>query len=279
MISRSADIQNIELDLFIEAVARRHGYDFRNYAKASLKRRVTGLAHKMGCGSIAELLPLVLHEGELLPEILAGLSVPVTRMFRDPSVFRAIRETLLPLLASHPGLSIWQAGCATGEEVYSLAILLAEAGLLDHTRIHATDINGAALARAEAGLFPARMIEDTAEHYAAAGGRRDLADYFSLDGGGATVAGTIRDHVSFAHHNLVSDGVFCGADLVVCRNVLIYFDRQLQDRVLKLFELSLTDGGFLCLGGKENVAFSSVAPRFTVLDATARLYRKRVRPG
>ncbi len=273
MPSKPGSIQSIELDLFIEAVARRHGLDFRNYARASLRRRVVGLAHKLGCASIAELLPRVLHDDELLPEILTGLSVPVTRMFRDPPVFRAMVETLRG--AALPSLTVWQAGCATGEEVYSLAILLEEAGLLRNTRIFATDINGTALAKAEAGVFPARMIDDNGEAYAQAGGTGDLASYFSRERGAVTVAAALSDHITFFHHNLVSDRGFCAANLVVCRNVLIYFDRQLQDRVLGLLEASLLEGGFLCLGSKENIVFSAVAPRFAVMDAALRLYRKR----
>ncbi|TAN71277.1 MAG: protein-glutamate O-methyltransferase CheR, partial [Magnetospirillum sp.] len=232
------------------------------------------LATRLGCGSIAELLPRVLYDGDLLPEILAGLSVPVTKMFRDPPVFRAIVDTLLPMLATYPRLNIWQAGCATGEEVYSLAILLEEAGLLHKAQIYATDINDVALAKAEDGIFPARMIEDYAENYTRAGGMRTLASYFSLGYGFAKVSSAIKDHISFAHHNLVSDGVFCEVNLVVCRNVLIYFDRLLQDRVLGLFEASLSRGGFLCLGNKENIIFSAVAPHFTPVDAALRLYKK-----
>ncbi|MDO8607065.1 MAG: protein-glutamate O-methyltransferase CheR [Phaeospirillum sp.] len=274
MPAKSASIHSIELDLFIEAMTRRHGYDFSNYARASLKRRVAGLAQKLGFASVAELLPRLLYDGDLLPEILAGLSVPVTKMFRDPMVFKAMVETLLPMLATYPRLNIWQAGCATGEEVYSLAILLEEAGLLHKAQIYATDINDAALAKAEEGIFPAKMVEEHADNYLHAGGTRTLASHFSLGYGFAKVSGAIKDHISFAHHNLVSDGVFCEVNLVVCRNVLIYFDRHLQDRVLGLFETSLSRGGFLCLGSKENIAFSAAAPHFTPVNAALRLYKK-----
>lgn len=267
-------IQSIELDLFIEAVARRYGYDFRNYARASLKRRVGALATKLGCPSIADLLPLVLR-GDLLTDILTSLSVPVTSMFRDPPVFEAIAAKVLPLLADLPEITIWQAGCATGEEVYSLAILLEEAGLLARTRIYATDINEVVLDKARGGVFPAKMIEEMKSQYRQAGGRRELDAYFSVTGKMARVGGGLKDHIVFASHNLVSDGVFCEAQMVVCRNVLIYFDRHLQDRVLKVFQSSLSDGGFLCLGGKENILFSAVAPQFVPVEAALRLYRKR----
>jgi chemotaxis protein methyltransferase CheR len=275
MPGRVANLHSIELDLVLEALARRHGYDFRNYARASLKRRMAGLAHKLGCANVAELVPRLLYDDALLPEILAGLSVPVTEMFRDPLVFKAIRDTLLPELATQPRINIWQAGCATGEEVYSLAILLDEADLLHKTQIYATDINDIALAKAEEGIFPAKTIEKYSENYLKAGGQRALASYFSMGYGFAKIDGAIKDRISFAHHNLVADGVFCEVHLVVCRNVLIYFDRILQDRVLGLFSDSLSRGGFLCLGTKENVAFSAAAPQFVPVDAAQRLYKKR----
>ncbi|CAA7614413.1 protein-glutamate O-methyltransferase CheR [Magnetospirillum sp. SS-4] len=275
MPARASSIHGIEMDLVLEALARRHGYDFRHYARASLKRRMTGLAQKLGCAHIAELVPRVLHDDALLPEILAGLSVPVTEMFRDPPVFKAIRDTLLPMLATHPRINIWQAGCATGEEVYSLAILLKEADLLHKTQIYATDINDIALAKAEDGIFPAKAIEKYSDNYLKAGGQGALASYFSMGYGFAKIDAAIKEHISFAHHNLVADGVFCEVGLVVCRNVLIYFDRVLQDRVLGLFSDSLSRGGFLCLGTKENVTFSAAAPLFAAVDPALRLYKKR----
>jgi chemotaxis protein methyltransferase CheR len=275
MPGRSSSIHGIEMDLVLEALARRHGYDFRGYARASLKRRISALAHRLGCATIADLVPKVLHEDSLLPEILVGLSVPVTEMFRDPPVFKAIRHSLAPMLATYPRLNIWQAGCATGEEVYSLAILLEEEGLLHKAQIYATDINDIALAKAEDGIYPVKQIEKYAENYHKAGGAKDLLSYFSLGYGFAKINAAIKDHISFAHHNLVSDGVFCEVNLVVCRNVLIYFDRHLQDRVLGLFEASLSRGGFLCLGTKENISFSSSASHFAPVDAALRLYKKR----
>jgi chemotaxis protein methyltransferase CheR len=275
MPGRADPIAMLELDLALEALARRHGYDFTGYARASLRRRVAALAHRLDCQTIAHLIPRILYEPELLPEVLAGLSVPVTEMFRDPLAFKAIRDSVAPVLATHPRINVWLAGCATGEEAYSLAILLLEAGLLHKTQIYATDINDSALAAAEDGVYPTKAMEKAAESHMASGGLRPLASYFSLGYGFAKIDSAIREKVSFAHHNLVSDGVFCEVNLVMCRNVLIYFDRQLQDRVLRLFETSLSRGGFLCLGAKENVAFSSVAGAFQPQDQTHRLFRKR----
>lgn len=278
MPNRLSPLHALELDLVLSAISRRHGYDFSGYARASLRRRVTALANRLGCANIGELIPRILYDDTVLPAILTGLSVPVTEMFRDPQVFKALGETVLPLLATYPRLNIWQAGCATGEEVYSLAILLAEAGLLHKAQIYATDINDQALATAEEGIFPAKMIEKYSENYLKAGGRRSLESHFSLGYGFARIAPDIREHISFAHHNLVSDGVFCEVNLVICRNVLIYFDRTLQDRVLGLFASALSRSGFLCLGTKENIAFSAAAPLFAPVDAGLRLFRKRGTP-
>jgi chemotaxis protein methyltransferase CheR len=264
----------LEVDLFVEAMARHHGYDFSHYAKASLRRRVAALARQMGCATIADLLPRVLHDDSLLPTILATLSVPVTEMFRDPQVFRAISERVLPVLATYPRLNIWQAGSATGEEAYSLAILLEEAGLLHKTQIYATDINDDAIAKAEEGILTSEHVARYDESYRKAGGTKALAHYFSLGYGFAKISSSLKDHISFAHHNLVSDGVFCEVNMVICRNVLIYFDRKLQDHVMGLFEASLSRGGFLCLGMRENPGMSPAAHHFQPIDRDLRLFKK-----
>jgi chemotaxis protein methyltransferase CheR len=267
------EIEDIEIDLFVEALRRRHGYDFRHYAKASLRRRVDGLAMALGYTGIAEAIPRLLYDETVLGTVLSGLSVPVTDMFRDPHVFAGIREQVVPLLDTYPRLNIWQAGCATGDEVYSLAILLEEAGLLHKTQIYATDINDVALAKAEEGIFPAAALDGFAGNYQRAGGCRALQDYFSFAYGFAKIRGDLKDHVSFAHHNLVSDGVFCEVHMVLCRNVLIYFDRVLQQRVLGLFADSLIRGGFLCLGTRETVAAFGIGQRFTSVDKALRLFK------
>ncbi|CAA7615003.1 putative methyltransferase Cher3 [Candidatus Terasakiella magnetica] len=269
-----SDIETIEIDLFVEAMARRHGYDFRHYAKASLRRRVAGMLDALGCTTVAEMLPLILHQPELLPSILSNLSVPVTEMFRDPPVFKALRTEVIPVLATYPRLNIWQAGCATGEEAYSLAILLAETGLLERSQIYATDINDAALAKAEEGIYPAEIITKYAESHRLAGGSLDLQSYFSMAYGFGKIDPAIRAHVSFAHHNLVADGVFCEVNMIVCRNVMIYFDTLLQNRVLDLFGQSLVRNGFLCLGSRENVAFAAAGRQFATVNKILRIYKK-----
>ncbi len=269
------EIETIELELFIDAVRRRHGYDFANYARASLTRRVRGLAHKFGRASISGLIPMVMRDEGILPEILSNLSVPVTEMFRDPVVFKAMREQVIPVLRSFPRINVWQAGCATGEEVYSLAILLAEEGLLDKAMIYATDINDTALHAAEEGVYPIEALEVHERNYRRAGGKGTLQDYYHERYGFGRMDESLRSKIVFAHHNLGADGVFCEMELVLCRNVFIYFDNTLQNKVLRLFRDSLARGGFLCIGTKECIRFSEVMESFRVIAQNERIFQKR----
>jgi chemotaxis protein methyltransferase CheR len=247
-----AAFQDLEVTLFLEALFLRHGYDFRNYAKASSKRRVMSLAATHG-GAVVELIPRLFRDEHFLSEVLAHLSVPVTEMFRDPPVFKALRETVFPHLNSYPRINIWQAGCATGEEVYSLAIALEEEGLLERTQIYATDINDLALHKAEEGIFAVRTLPEFERNHRSAGGKAKLSDFFVTNGEFFRIDERLRRKIVFAHHNLVSDGVFCEVQLILCRNVLIYFNNDLQRQVLGLFYKSLTRGGFLCLGTRESL--------------------------
>lgn len=267
------DIDDIEVDAFVQAMARRHGYDFAGYAPASLKRRVLGLAQAMQADSVGALTARVLRDDALVPQVIAGLSVPVSEMFRNPSVFRKLREEVFPILASYPHINIWQAGCAHGQEVYSLAILLEEAGLYERCQIYATDFNDEALARAQEGIFPVRDARQYTENYLAAGGRRSLSDYYHARYDFMKLDERLRRRVTFANHNLVCDGVFCEAHLILCRNVLIYFADDLQDRVLGLFRDSLVRGGFLCLGNRESISFAPSARTLLPFDAALRIYR------
>lgn len=267
------DIDDIEVDAFVQAMARRHGYDFAGYAPASLKRRVLGLAQAMQADSVGALTARVLRDDALVPQVIAGLSVPVSEMFRNPSVFRKLRDEVFPILASYPHINIWQAGCAHGQEVYSLAILLEEAGLYERCQIYATDFNDEALARAQEGIFPVRDARQYTENYLAAGGRRSLSDYYHARYDFMKLDERLRRRVTFANHNLVCDGVFCEAHLILCRNVLIYFADDLQDRVLGLFRDSLVRGGFLCLGNRESISFAPRARALLPFDAALRIYR------
>ena len=268
-----ADLEDIEVDLFVRAMKQRHGYDFSQYAPASLKRRIRQLVQTHQAGTISALTARVLHEPAFLAPVLEGLSVPVSEMFRDPDVFRALREKVFPVLASYPQINIWQAGCAHGQEVYSLAILLEEAGLYERAQIYATDFNEAALRHAQEGIYPARDAQLWSRNYQAAGGSHSLADYYSARYELLKLDQRLRRNVIFANHNLVSDEVFCEAHLVLCRNVLIYFSDPLQDRTLALFRESLVRGGFLCLGTRESLDFAPSAADFVAVDAARRIYR------
>lgn len=267
------DVEDIEIQLFVRAMQLRHGHDFSEYAPASLKRRVQQLVRTHDTGTISELNRRVLHEDGFVGSVIEGLSVPVSEMFRDPQVFRALREKVLPVLASYPQINIWQAGCAQGQEVYSLAILLEEAGLYDRSRIYATDFNDAALAAASDGIYAARDARDWSRNYLDAGGTASFSDYYSARYDFIKLDKRLRRNVTFFNHNLVTDVVFCEAHLILCRNVLIYFNNALQDRTLGLFRDSLVRGGFLCLGTRENIDFSPAAGGFTDVDNALRIYQ------
>ena len=267
------DLQDIEVELFVRGLKLRYGYDFSQYAPASLKRRVLQLVQSQRVGTVSELTSRLLHEPGFLDTVLEGLSVPVSEMFRDPEVFRALREQVFPVLASYPQINIWQAGCAHGQEVYSLAILLEEAGLYERTQIYATDFNESALRHAQEGIYPAKEAQLWSRNYLAAGGSYSLADYYSARYELIKLDQRLRRHVTFANHNLVTDEVFCEAHMVMCRNVLIYFSDPLQDRTLALFRDSLVRGGFLCLGTRESLDFAPSAGDFTPVNAALRIYR------
>ncbi|GLQ97238.1 CheR family methyltransferase [Dyella mobilis] len=274
----ATELDNIEVELFVQALQRRHGYDFSEYAPASLKRRIQQLAEHMQCKTISGLIEQMMHQPQLLPRILDGLTVPASDMFRDPDMFRGLREQVMPLLASYPQINIWQAGCAHGQEVYSLAILLEEAGLYDRTQIFATDLSERALQQAEEGIYPSREAQQWSRNYQASGGTQSLADYYSARYNLLKLDKRLRRNVTFAQHNLVADSVFCEAHLILCRNVMIYFSNTLQDRVLSLFRDSLVRSGFLCLGLRESLDFASASTSFTPFDERLRIYRLNNHP-
>ncbi|MES1925059.1 protein-glutamate O-methyltransferase CheR [Salinisphaera sp. T31B1] len=267
------DVEDIALEVFIQSVRLRHGYDFSGYARASLKRRVVELARSLSLPNIGALLPQVLYDDDIARTIVAHLSVPVSALFRDPEVFGRLKHDVLPVLASWPRINIWQAGCAHGEEVYSLAILLSEAGLTSRSQIYATDFNDHALERAAEGIFDSRHLDDYQQNYRLAGGQGALSDYYHARYDLVRMRRELLDRVVFAHHNLVTDGVFAEAHLILCRNVLIYFTQPLKDRVLELFADSLVRGGYLVLGSKETLRFSAVAHRFEAVSEDDRIYR------
>ena len=267
-------LADIEIRLLIEAVFQRYGHDFRDYAPASMKRRVVQAQQKMGMGSISALQERVLHDPAGFAVLLQYLTVPVSEMFRDPAYFLALRRDVVPVLRTYPSVKIWVAGCSTGEEPYSLAILLREEGLLERTILYATDINHASLDSARQGIFKLEHMQAFTRNYQRGGGTRSFSDYYAAAYGGALFDKALRDSITFADHSLATDAVFSETHLVSCRNVLIYFNRKLQDRAFGLFHESLAHRGYLGLGSKETLDFSGYAERFEPVSKPDRLYRK-----
>lgn len=268
------DLADLEIRLLLEAIHARYGFDFRGYAAASLKRRLWRRAGAEGLPTLAGLLEKVLHEPAVMERLLLDLSISVTSMFRDPSFYRAFREKVCPLLRTYPFTRVWNAGCATGEETYSLAILLHEEGLYDRCRIYATDINEAVLDQARGGVFPIDKMQEYTANYRAAGGVGPFSEYYTAAYDGARFNRSLLDNVVFAQHNLVSDRSFNEFHVVVCRNVMIYFDRELQEAVHGLFHESLVRLGVLALGHKESIRFTGFADKYEELDPVEKLYRK-----
>jgi chemotaxis protein methyltransferase CheR len=268
------ELEQLETELLLEAVYRHYGFDFREYAPASLKRRLWRRLRAEGLTTVSGLQERVLHDRASMERLLLDLSINVTSMFRDPSFYAAFREKTVPLLRTYPFARIWNPGCSSGEETYSLAILLTEAGIYDRCRIYATDINEAVLHRARAGVFPLEKMQEYTQNYIRAGGARAFSEYYVAAYEGARFQRSLVDNVVFAQHNLASDRSFNEFNAIVCRNVLIYFDRSLQDRVHGLFYDSLAMFGVLALGHKESIRFTEYADRYEELDADERLYRK-----
>ena len=267
--------ERLEIELLLEAIHRRHGYDFRGYALASLRRRLWHRVYGEGLQTLSGLQERILHEPGCMDRLLRDLSINVTEMFRDPTFYVALRERVFPLLRTHPFIRIWQAGCSTGEEIYSLAIALREEGLLDRTRIYATDINNAALERAGTGTFPLERMQRYTENYLRAGGTEAFSSYYTADGDSARFDPALGRAVVLAQHNLVTDGSFNEFHLIVCRNVMIYFGSELQEEVLQLFGDSMTRFGILALGRKESIRRSRHAADYEPLDETEKIFRRR----
>lgn len=264
----------VERKLLLEGIFLRYGYDFRGYAEPALARRIQAAAAKLGESGPLRLLERALRDSAEFDRLLAELLIGTTELFREPAAFRAIREHAVPILRTYPRLSFWVAGCSTGEEAYSLAILLKEEGLYNRSTIYATDLNRRALDAAKTGIYPLESFKGFAKAYAESGGLGSPSSYYVADYGFARLDPSLRENVLFVEHNLVADGPFVEAHLTMCRNVLIYFDRALQDRALALFAQSLAPRGFLAIGAKETIRYSSVANDFDALDGEARLFRK-----
>ena len=270
-------VEDIEIRLLLEALYSRYHYDFRNYAMASLKRRLKRAREQLGFETISALQDRLLHDAAVLPRLLGYLTVQVSEMFRDPSYFRAIREKVVPHLKTYPSLKIWVAGCSGGEELYSLVILFREEGLEQKTLFYATDINQEALRQAEASFYSIDRIQLFTENHRKSGGKSSLSDYYSAAYGKASFDKSLRQQVVFSDHSLVTDAVFGEMHLISCRNVLIYFDRLLQDRALGLFADSLARKGFLGLGSKESLRFSDHAGSFAEFVREEKIYQRHAR--
>jgi chemotaxis protein methyltransferase CheR len=265
---------DLELRLLLEAINERYHYDFRRYAVDSMHRRLARALPMFACRTLSGLQERLLHDPAVFPALLPMLTVQVSDMFRDPPYYRALRERVVPVLATYPSLKIWVPGCSTGEEAYSLAILLREEGLLDRAIIYATDISADALARAQAGVYALDRVAAFTANYQASGGRGSLADHYTAAYGAAVFGKTLRRNVVFSDHSLSTDSVFAEVHLVSCRNVLIYFARDLQDRALGLFRDALCRKGFLGLGARESVRFSSHAAAFVPIAPNERIYQR-----
>jgi chemotaxis protein methyltransferase CheR len=272
--SEELDLERIEIELLLEGIHRRYGFDFREYAPASLRRRVRRRMEGEKVETISALQDLILHDPAVMERLLLDLSINVTAMFRDPAFYVAFRQKVVPLLRTYPFARLWVAGCSTGEEVYSLAIVLAEEGLSDRVRIYATDINEVVIDRARLGVFPLDKMQEYTQNYIRAGGTRSFSEYYVARYDGAQFSRQLVEGVVFAQHNLAGDAAFNEFHAISCRNVMIYFAQPLQQHVHKLFYESLAMFGVLALGQKETIRFSPFERCFEELDAEERLYKK-----
>ena len=268
------DLEQLEIELLLEAVFRRYGVDFRQYAQASLKRRLYRRMHAEGLATLSQLQDRLLHDPPCMERLLLDLSINVTSMFRDPLFYVAFREHVVPALHTYPFTRIWCAGCSTGEEVYSLAIVLHEEGLYEKTRIYATDINEHVLQTAAEGVFPLERMQQYTQNYLRGGGKEDFSKYYVAAYDSVRLSRSLTENVVFAQHNLAMDRSFNEFNVIVCRNVMIYFDKALQDHVHGLFYESLPTFGILALGHKESIGFTRLAGRYEEVDAAERIYRK-----
>ncbi|WP_423600423.1 CheR family methyltransferase [Roseateles sp. MS654] len=274
MASASPEL-DIEVRLILEAIYERYHYDFRDYAGTSLRRRLKGAMQRFGCANLSQLQGRLLREPEVFRSVLGDLTVQVSEMFRDPEYFVALREHVVPVLRTFPSLRIWVAGCSAGEEAYSLAILMKEEGLLERTLIYATDISHEALAQAQAGVYRMDLVPGFSENHRAAGGRGSLSEHYTAAYDHVLLDKSLKDRIVFSDHSLSTDSVFAEVQFVSCRNVLIYFNRALQDRAFGLFSEALCRNGFLGLGARETLRFSAHAGDFIEIAAKERIYQKR----
>jgi chemotaxis protein methyltransferase CheR len=272
--SKSVEIGDSEIQSLFEVIYHKYNYDFRDYAMSSVRRRIASAISRFGFNSVSDLQTKIESDPDFFLQLLQFLTIPTSEMFRDPHFFLAVREKVVPILRTYPSLKIWVVGCSTGEEVYSYAILLKEEKLLDRTTIYATDINPVSLQKAEQGIFDSDRIQEYTSNYQKSGGKETFANYFSTAYGASLVDKEFRKHIVFADHSLATDSVFSEMQFVSCRNVLIYFNKELQDRALGLFHDSLCRRGLLGLGSKETLRFSNYENQFSELSKLEKIYRR-----
>ncbi|MGB3368541.1 MAG: protein-glutamate O-methyltransferase CheR [Acidaminobacteraceae bacterium] len=271
------DNEDIEIALFIEAIKQKYGYDFKEYSRAHIKRRVKARLFKSGISNISELTHLVIYKEEFFKEVLLDFSINVTEMFRDPDFFKSVRDLVFPVLESYPMVKIWHAGCSSGEEVYSMAIMLKEYGIYDRCQIYATDFNEKILKKAREGIYSLELMKEYTKNYIAVGGKESFSDYYIAKYDSVIFESYLKKNITFAVHNLVTDGEFGEMNLIVCRNVMIYFDKALQNKVSTLFSRSLLKGGYLCLGTKETLKYFDGYDQFTETSEESKIYRKNMK--
>ena len=267
---------NIEIDLILEGIYNKYGYDFRNYSKAHVKRRLLNRLSASKLNSISEMQHKVLHDPKYFEILLRDLSINVTEMFRDPGFYLALRKEVIPILKTYPFFKVWHAGCTTGEEVYSFAVVLKEEGIYDRAQIYATDFNHDVLDVAKKGIYPIDRIKEYTSNYQAAGGTQSFSDYYMANYNSVIYDQSLKKNLVFAQHNLVTDSVFAEVNLIICRNVLIYFNKELQNRVINLFHDSLINGGYLGLGSKETLQFTSKATKFDIVNGNEKIYKMKI---
>lgn len=269
------DTKDIEITLLLEAMFQKYGYDFRHYSRAHINRRITNRMSLSGIPTVTEVQSRLLHDKQFASVILSDLSITVTEMFRDPEFYRALREKVIPVLQTYPFIKVWHAGCSTGEEAYSMAILLKEHGLYERSTIYATDFNQHAINQAKEGIFSNDMIKEYTLNYQLSGGLESFSNYYTADAEHVIMNKGLKKNIVWANHNLVTDSMFAEVHLVLCRNVLIYFDKELQDKVQHLFYDSLINGGILCLGSKESIRFSKISDGYQTVDSKQRIFKKK----
>lgn len=268
---------DLEIDLFLEGIYRKYGYDFRQYSRASLRRRIFGQVDRFGLDSVCSLLHKILYDQQAFVTVLEYMTVNVTEMFRDPLFYKTFREKVVPILKSYPSIKIWHAGCSTGQEVYSMCVLLKEEGLYERCQIYATDIDKNVLDIAKKGIFPIEAVKHYSDNYTKAGGHYTLSKYYTARYDGIIMDSSLKKNVVFADHDLATDQVFGEMQVILCRNVLIYFNRGLQNRVFNLFTDSLDHHGFLCLGSKESLRYSECSGSYEEFDYNQKIYHKLAR--